>query len=174
MRSARIELDFVVPRRRPLWLGLLLLAVATGIGADLVLRWRDTQVERSRIEASQRLLNNERRPAKRAPVERLEEQAKIAESVVRQLTLPWATLIDTLEQAAIKDVAVLQMQPEAQQRLLRITAEARTHSDMLQYLRNLAAANALIDVHLLNHQVQPDDPQKPLQFSLQAAFRVAP
>ena len=174
MKRSRLELDFVVPPRRSLWLGLLLLAVALGIAADLVLRLQNARDELNRIEATQNLLSADRPPAKRIPVERLEEQVKAAETAVRQLTLPWATLIETLEDSAAKDVAVLQVQPEAQQRLLRITAEARTHGAMLQYLRNLATASAFSDVHLLNHQVQLDDPQKPLQFSVQATFKAAP
>jgi Tfp pilus assembly protein PilN len=172
--SRRLELDYVVPPRRPLWLGLLLLAIALGIAADLVKRFGVARDERSRIETTQGLLNTERPVAAALPVERLDEQVKSAETIVRQLTLPWATLIEVLEGATTQDVAVLQVQPEAQQRVLRITAEARNHKAMLQYLQKLAASRALDEVHLLNHQVQIDDPQKPLQFSLQATFKVAP
>ncbi len=172
--SARLELDYVVAPRRPLWLGLLLLAVALGIAVDLVKRFGAARDERSRIETTQGLLNTDRPAAKAAPVERLDEQVKAAETIVRQLTLPWATLIEVLEGATTKDVAVLQVLPEAQQRVLRITAEARHHKAMLQYVQKLAANRALEEVHLLNHQVQTDDPQKPLQFSLQATFKVGP
>ena len=96
MKRSRLELDFVVPPRRSLWLGLLLLAVALGIAADLVLRLQNARDELNRIEATQNLLSADRPPAKRIPVERLEEQVKAAETAVRQLTLPWATLIETL------------------------------------------------------------------------------
>jgi Tfp pilus assembly protein PilN len=173
--SRRLELDYVVPPRRPMWLGLLLLAVALGITAHLVQRFGAARDERSRIETTQGLLNTDRPAATKAvPFERLDEQVKSAETIVRQLTLPWATLIEVMEGASTKDVAVLQVQPEAQQRVLRITAEARHHQAMLQYLQKLAASRALYEVHLLNHQVQNDDPQKPLQFSVQASFKVAP
>jgi Tfp pilus assembly protein PilN len=172
--SRRLELDYVVAPRRPLWLGLLLLAIALAVAADLVKRFGAARDERSRIETTQGLLNTDRPAAKAVPIERLDEQVKSAETIVRQLTLPWATLIEVLEGANTKDVAVLQVQPEAQQRVLRITAEARHHKAMLQYLQKLAGNRALEEVHLLNHQVQTDDPQKPLQFSVQASFKVAP
>ena len=157
-----------------MWPGLLLLAVALGVATSLVLRFREARNELSLLETTQSALNTDRPQAKRMPAEKLDDQVKTAEAVVRQLTLPWAALIETLEAAAAKDVAVLQVQPEAQQRLLRISAEARNHGAMLQYLRNLSSARALSDVHLLTHQVQTDDPQKPLQFSLQATFTVMP
>jgi Tfp pilus assembly protein PilN len=173
MKHSPLELDYVVSPQRPQWIGLLLLTVALGIAADLVLRYRNAHDAIGRAETTQGMLNAVRR-ATREPVERLDEQVKAAEAAVRQLTLPWAALIEVLEDATTNDVAVLQVQPEAQQRLLRITAEARNHKAMLQYQSNLAAARVLDNVHLLNHQVQLEDPQKPLQFSIQATFKAAP
>lgn len=173
MKRFPVELDYVVSPARPLWLGLLLFAVALGIAADLAFRYRNARDSIGRSETTQVMLNTDRRLTP-VPMERLDEQVKAAETAVRQLSLPWATLIEVLEDATTRDVAVLQVQPEAQQRLLRITAEARNHKAMLQYQHNLAAASVLDDVHLLNHQVQLDDPQKPLQFSIQATFKAAP
>lgn len=174
MKRSRLELDYVVPPRHPAWLGLLLLALALGIGTDLVLRFVSARDERSHMSTTQERLNTARPAATAVAGERLDEQVKSAETIVRQLTLPWATLIAVLEDVATKDVALLQVRPEAQQRLLRFTAEARNHQAMLQYLNNLAAARGIDDVHLLSHQVQLDDPQKPVQFSAQAAFKAAP
>ena len=174
MKHKRLELDYVVPPRRPVWLGLLLLAVALGIAADLALRFSSAQGEIGRIQTMQGLLQTDRPAAKPVPTERLDEQAKAAEAAVRQLTLPWARLVEVLENAAAKDVAVLQVQPEAQQRLLRITAEARHPAAMHDYVRKLAAADMLSDVHFTSHQTQLDDPQRPLQFTVQANFRFTP
>jgi Tfp pilus assembly protein PilN len=173
MKPAPLQLDFIQPPRRPKWLGLLLLAIAVGIASQLALRLHDVRSELRRVAATKELLNSDRPRAKPVPVERLDEHVKAAEGVVRNLTLPWATLIETLENAATKDVAVLQIQPDAQQQQLRVTAEARDQNAMWQYVRKLAAANTLEDVHLLSHQVQQDDPQKPLQFSVQATVKVA-
>ena len=43
MRRSPLELDFITPPRRSLWLGLLLLAIALGVAAHLVLRLRDAR-----------------------------------------------------------------------------------------------------------------------------------
>jgi hypothetical protein len=45
---------------------------------------------------------------------------------------------------------------------------------MLEYLRRLTAANTLSEVHLLSHQLQTEDPQWPLQFSVQMRFKGGP
>ena len=138
------------------------------------MRFNAARSEINRIDTMQGLLQTDRPAAKAAPSDKLDEQAKAAQAAVRQLTLPWSKLVEVLEGAAAKDVAVLQVQPDAQQRLLRITAEARHHDAMLDYVRKLVQADMLSEVHFTNHQTQLDDPQRPLQFTVQANFRGAP
>jgi hypothetical protein len=173
MKPRRLELDYIAPPRRPLGLGILVLAVSFGLAADLVVRYRDTQLELTRLEAAAGLLGTERRPARAVPKERLDEEVRAAEAVVKSLTLPWASLVETLERAAMREVAILQLQPDAQSRTLRLVVEARSREAMFQYVRRLGAARTLADVHILSHQVQLDDPQRPIQFSVQAALREA-
>lgn len=174
MKPRRLELDFVAPPRRSRWIGYVLLAVSLLIAGDMVYRYRDAQLALQRFEAARGLLGIGQRPARAIPKERLDEQVKSAQAVIRQLTLPWAGLIETLEAAATPDVAILQLQPEAQQRVLRLTAEAAHLEAMLEYLRKLASIKGLAEVHLLSHQVREDDPQRPLQFTVQASFRGMP
>lgn len=135
------------------------------------MRYRDAQLELARLQAAAGMVSPERRPARALPKERLEQETKAAEAVVRELTLPWGPLIGTLEEAATRDVAILQLQPDAQQRVLKLTAEARTEEAMFQYVRRLGAASTLGEAHLVSHQVQRDDPQRPIQFSVQAAMK---
>lgn len=170
----RIELDYIAAPRRPLWPGILLLAVSMAIAGALGVRYHEIRAELERLETAGGLVNADRRPKRAIPKERLEEEAKSAEAVVRQLTLPWASLVETIEEAATREVAILQLQPDAQQRLLRLTAEARNQEAMLEYVRRLVSASALADVHVVNHQVQMEDPQRPIQFAVQASLRSAP
>jgi hypothetical protein len=170
----RLELDYIAPPRRPLWPGVLLLAVSLAVAGELFMRYRQVQVELARLETASGLVNVERRSMRAIPKERLEEEAKNAETVIRQLTLPWASLVETVEEAATRDVAILQLQPDAQQRLLRLTAEARHQEAMFEYLRRLAATRILTDVHVVSHQVQLENPQRPIQFAVQASFRGVP
>jgi hypothetical protein len=146
------------------------LAIALAVAAGLAARYRDAQVEVARLEAASGLIAPDR-PVRQIPKEKLEEEARSAEAVVRQLTLPWASLIGTIEQAATREVAILQLQPDAESRVLRLTAETRQREAMFEFLRRLGAARGLADVHLVSHQVQRDEPQRPIQFSVQAAIR---
>jgi Tfp pilus assembly protein PilN len=171
MSASRVELDYLAPPRRTIWPGLAMLALSLALGGYLLARYQDARQARVRIEAESGLLSPERRPARALPRERLQAEAKAAEAVVRQLTVPWAGLIGALERASNRDVALLQLQPDADQRRLRLTAEARDREAMFAYLRRLETSPALLEVHLVSHQVQNDDPQRPIQFSLQAALR---
>jgi hypothetical protein len=174
MKPQRLDLDYIAPPHRPLLPGLAVLAVALIAAGVLVERYRDVKLELQRIEARQGLLGSDRRPARALTGERLEEEAKSAEAVLRQLVLPWGAIIRTVEEASMPEISILQMQPDAQQRLLRIGAEARSDEAMFEYARRLAAAEAVADAHVMSHQVQMEDPQRPIQFTVQALLRRAP
>ena len=171
MKPQRLALDHYAQVRRTPWLGYLLLLLTLLAAAALAQRFREVQLTLESRQTTQALLEAPRTPAKAIPKNRLDEQVKNAEAVVRQLTLPWAQLIETIEAAASNDVAILQLQPDAQQRVLRITVEARNQDAMVDYLKRLAELKGMSYVHLLNHQVQQDDPQRPIQFSVQASFK---
>ena len=169
----RLELDFVALPRRRSWPGILLLSGSLVAAGLLVRHYHELTLELSRLETASGLIGADRNPSRTIPKERLNEAVKNAETVVRQLTLPWSSLAQSIESAATKDVAVLQLQPDAEQRLLRLTAEARHQDAMLEYLRRLSATRALVNVHVVSHQIQHDDPERPIQFAVLASFRGA-
>ncbi|HEX4927851.1 MAG TPA: hypothetical protein VFV74_07600 [Burkholderiales bacterium] len=171
MRPPRLELDYLAPPRRTAWPGLVVLALSAALAAHLFVRYHDARQEMARLETESGLILPERRAVRVLPRERLEAETKAAEAVVRELTVPWAALVGALEQAATRDVALLQLQPVAEQRRLSLTAEARDREAMFAYLKRLENAPALAEVHLVSHRVQEDDPRHPIQFSLQAALR---
>jgi len=171
MSARRLELDYVAAPRRAWWIGAAVLILALAVAGDMVLRYRDTRHELAAIDAAQGLLNADRRPQRPVSKERLDEEAKIIDAAVRQLSLPWAQMIEAVEAASTGEVTVLQLQPETQQRSLRLTAEAKTREAMLRYVRRLGETRVLSGVHLVNHHVQVEDPSRPIQFGVQAAFR---
>lgn len=170
-RARRIHLDYVVASRPPRWPGAVVLVVSLAVAAELFTGYRTARMELARLEAAAGMIGPQRGPVRAIPAKRLDEERKSAEAVVRELTLPWGALIRTLEQAATREVAILQLQPDAHQRVVKITAEARNQAAMFEYLRRLGASRNLGEPHLVSHQVQREDPQRPIQFSIQAALR---
>lgn len=172
MTPERLQLDYVDIPRYPRWPGVVVLLVGLAVAVALLEQSRDARLELERIESARGLVA-ERGAPRQLPRERLEEEIKSTEATVRQLALPWGPIIEAVETASNPEIAILQMQPDAQQRLLRLTAEARTREAMFDYLRRLSATPALAEVHVASHQVQSDDPQRPIQFTAQAVLREA-
>ena len=171
MSAHRIELDYVAAPRRPQWIGVSVLILALVVSGDMVVRYRNALHELAAVDAAQGMLSADRRPQRAVPKERLDAEAKIIDAAVRQLSIPWAQMIEAVEAASTGEVTVLQLQPETQQRSLRLTAEAKSREAMLRYVRRLGETRALSGVHLVNHHVQVEDPSRPIQFGVQAAFR---
>ena len=168
MTPRALELDYLVPPRRAPWPGVLVLAAALGLAAWLVHTYMEAAKELSRLETAAGLVRPDRRSA---PVAPKEEEIRRAEAVVKNLTLPWAGLIRAIEQAATREVAILQLEPNAETRMVRLTAEAKSREAMFDYLRRLGNAGGIGEVHLVHHQILKDEPQRPLQFSVHAAMR---
>ncbi len=173
MKPRRLDLDYVRPLHRPAWPGLALLAAAVVLAADLPLSYREAHRELAALRAARHAAGPERatRQPSRAGVD---AQWKDAEAALRQLSLPWATLIEAVESATTADVALLQLQPDAPQQVLRLTAEARDREAMFEYLRRLAVLHPFAEVHLASHLLMLEDPLRPMQFSAQAAMRSSP
>jgi hypothetical protein len=93
-----------------------------------------------------------------------------ARKVVGHLAGAGDRLFVTLEAIDEPDVALLALTPDTRQRTLRILAEARGVEAMLSYLRVLEQSRAFTQVVLVEHEIQDNDPHRPLRFSLVAAW----
>ena len=136
------------------------------------------EVDRLEARASETNGKARKMPARlaEAPGDARETQQEIrnANQVVQQMTLPWDRLFKELEAAASKDVALLTVQPDVGNRQVRISGEARNFKSMLDYARRLEQTEMLRDVVLLGHEMRPQDPQRPVTFSLTAGWSERP
>ena len=75
--------------------------------------------------------------------------------ISRRLTRPWQTLLLALESASDPRIAVLEIRPDPNQRILRLTAEAGSLEEALDYVRKLQGLPVLARAHLLNYTAVP-------------------
>lgn len=97
--------------------------------------------------------------------------------VSERLSLPWDGLLHGIERAATRrgrDVALLSIRPDAHRRVVKITGEARDFEAMVAYANLLAQDASMDDVYIESHQIQQQDPQRPVRFELAAHWRVRP
>jgi len=174
---AAIDLDYLADRRFNL-AGVI--AIAIGVAAlismvwyyhDLSLKISNQEIRVSRLkERGKSLLVTPVAQARDA--EQVIRETKQANTVILALSLPWEALFEALESSQTKEVAVLAIEPDAKKGLVRISAEAKKLESMLDYVANLQKIALFREVLVLNHQIQDQDPEKPIRFVLQAAWEI--
>lgn len=100
-------------------------------------------------------------------------QVGAVNAVVRQLNLPWRALHDAVQAATPPAIALLALEPDAKKSSVRITAEAKSSDDMIAYVESLRAVDWFSDVLLTRHEINEQDPNRPIRFQIDAQWRAA-
>ena len=146
---------------------LLLCLGAAAAGASLMERQRSHERQLAALQA--RAAVPVAAPvADAAPIS--EPQATAVNGAVMQLNLPWRALQDAVAAATPAGVALLALEPDAKKRTLRISAEARTSDEMIDYVARLKREELFSDVALTHHEINDQDPNRPIRFELDAAW----
>ncbi len=168
-----LNINFVQRRRLASTLGWLLLVmglVAVGtIGGDYL----DARDELARVEQRQaRLQRPAANPARRAasaPEVRNDTQA--VERVKAQLHLPWDTVLREVESATSPAIALLDLEAKGQTRVLRLTGEAKTMTDVVAYVSRLRQSRWIEAANLSHHEEKQAASVKVIRFSVDATWR---
>ncbi len=169
------RLDFMQRRPTP-WAGWLILIAGLALLATAALPlWEQQQAQ---LEREQRLAAlTSAAPGARStritPTGDKREQARTQE-LLQRLNAPWGELFAVLEQHASSEIGLLQVEPDAPTRQLRLTALARNLDSMVAWLRELQGDARLADVLLLQHQTEEQTPGQPIRFRVTAQWRAAP
>jgi hypothetical protein len=167
-----LKLDYLADGRN-IWInGAVLVA---GLSALLLVVW-SYQEEGLKISQQEMLVANIRHASvarqTMASTEKDSEQVSLevkqANSIILELSLPWKELFDAFESSRHSDIAVLAIEPDAQKGQVRISGEAKSLDSLPGYIAYLQKISLFKDVALLNHQIQDQDPQRPVRFMLQA------
>lgn len=174
-----VRIDFAPPslartlHRTPAaaWLlaafALLLCVAAAVAGASLAARQRAHERQLAAVQA--RAAVPAAAPvAPRAPI--AQAQAAAVNAAVLQLNLPWRALQEAVASATPPAVALLALEPDPRKRMLRISAEARTSDEMIDYVARLKREELFSDVALTHHEINDQDPNRPIRFELDASW----
>ncbi len=168
-KAARLDLDFSSTRRTgPL--GWLLLVIGLAAAALAAVQFQSAQASLQALSgelnsANGRLASADGEGSRAGPP--LDPRvSKAANQVARELQVPWAELLASLEAVPTQEVALLGVEPSAQRHVVRITAEAKNATAMLDYLEALHARQ-FTDVWLISHQTEPQTPGDPTRFVVQ-------
>jgi Tfp pilus assembly protein PilN len=149
-------------------LGLALCVAAGVTGARLVARQKadaalvEVARARSNVPVVVAVSNN--------AVRITEPQAAAVNAAVMQLNLPWRALQDAIGAATPPAIAMLALEPDARKRSMKITAEAKTSDAMIAYVEELKQQELFSDVALTRHEVNEQDPLRPIRFQIEAQW----
>jgi type IV pilus assembly PilN-like protein len=162
----RIELDFIRRAPRSRWAGRILLAVALGVAGDMVFTYGSLLHAVKENEA----IVARAQPKHPAAAPASAEEIALARDTVERLALPWPKLFAALEAAASDQVALLAIEPDSKSGTVKISGDSKDYLAALAYVLNLSQADALSQVQLVRHEVKQNDPQRPVSFSISAAW----
>lgn len=175
-----MQIDFAPPSwqrsvRQTHPLTWLVLALALVLGSSVFFKGQklhqQQQEQQQLLERKQNLLT-QRAPAKpmatraQAP----EAQIQAVNQAILQLNLPWRDLLNALEAGTPKTIALLGLEPDAKKRTLKGLAEAKDSDAMVEFISQMKKQDAFDDVLLSKHEINEQDPNKPLRFQFEARW----
>jgi hypothetical protein len=101
-----------------------------------------------------------------------EKKSQIQETVAA-LTLPWNTLLSSIEKPDMHDIALLSLTPNVKSQQIVIEAEAKNLQAALHYVDALQAQAVFDRVYLQKHSVEETDISKPVRFNVFAHWQLA-
>lgn len=147
----------------------VLLCVGAVLGATGLADDRRARAEQLR-HVEERAAAMSARPVTVAKVDIPEAQATFVNNAVLQLNLPWRELQDAVAAATPRTIALVALEPDPRKQVLKITAEAMSSDDMVDYVAELKQQETFSAVALTRHDVQEADPHRPLRFQLEATW----
>lgn len=155
------------------WLGIVLLVAAlcalTVTGAYYKKYSGQLAVWEAKAERA-----NDRRAAGRASARgevNLAQEVKNANDVLRHLGVPWESLFQALESSGNRNINLLALEPDIEKQQVKISGEAKNFNELMKYITYLQGQTVIGSVYLQNHDVQKQHPDRPVRFSLLAAWR---
>jgi len=172
----QLSIDYLRENQTQHRVGMAMIAVAVALVLALGMYYRSLTVQSARLEDSVAKVERKLHPehggmmvsavdAQQAVVE-----IKNANEVIMQMTLPWNELFNALEEANSNDIALLGIEPDAKNRRVRVSGEAKNSEALFTYLRSLQAIKSMSGVYLKSQQVQERSREKPIRFTLDASW----
>ena len=186
---SRLDLDFAPRSARYWWaraglalrgaLAGALVAVAAGLWWLMALHTERVQLQAALLRTAPAVMQGtqERAPLTLKGAQALDTaQTKAMNQALLALNRPWSALWDALERVSSApgmQVAILEMRPDAASEQdsgagqgLRLLAESKDSAHMLGFMRQLRAEPFFVSAVLTSHQVNAQDPNKPLRFEV--------
>ncbi len=169
----QLDLDYLRPglrfRRARYVLAAAAVAFALDTGWEYSALRKDIALKEDRLAQTSSVTREAPRAGSLRPIN--SEEYAFARDTVGRLSTPWDRLFQALEAAKTDRVALLAIEPSTDQRTVMISGEAKDYLAALSYMASLADQEALRRVHIVRHEPQRGAGQRPLNFTISAAWK---
>lgn len=171
-----LKIDFAAPARRSSPLGWVVLALGCAVTVVVGGIYHRVTGESGAIEARLDALGIVAAEAA-APVAvdparaaQLRKQVEGTHRIVTALEQPWIRLLDDIEAASVRGIALLGFDSDADKLNVRLSGEAVDRDALSRYLERLGAAGSLQEVRLSQHEWQQRAGSNALRFVVTARW----
>jgi Tfp pilus assembly protein PilN len=169
---AELNLDYQ-PNSPVPWAGVVLLGVVVVALVLTALYYGRLNAQVTDLEV--RVERTNARGAQRESTARgsaeLAQEVKNANDVLRHLGVPWESLFRAVETSGNQNITLLGIEPDVEKGQVKISGEAKSFASLMSYMTHLQGQAVLGSVYLQNHDVQAEDPDKAVRFSLIATWQ---
>lgn len=148
--------------------GLLLCTSALLVGWRATQRYQRLGLELHHQQALHSVYTASHRPSQPQTIGA--SQADAVNAAIGQLNLPWRDVLDAIEVATPATIALVTLEPDAKKHQVQVEAEAKTGDEMIAYVEQLKHQPLFDEVVLTRHEVNVQDPNKPIRFQLYARW----
>ncbi len=176
--NQKLDLDFIPQPFFALtsinWLGLLVLLLSLLVAT---FTWRLYQSQQNTYLENSLILEQHKQQS--VPAKLSEKAQSIAPDELKQvqesvnaLTAPWNELLLAIEQANMKNIALLNLEPNYKKQQVLLAGQAKNLATVLQYIKQLEQQPMLSQVYLQKHSIDTLNPAKPVNFSVFAQWEL--
>ncbi len=172
---AELNLDYQPYSPFP-WGGVVLLGVVAATLALAAIHHRrlSEQVTALEVRVEVTTVRGAQRESSARGNAELALEVKNANDVLRHLGVPWESLFHALESSGNQNITLLAIEPDVEKGQVKISGEAKSFATLMSYMTHLQGQAVLGSVYLQNHDVQAEDPDKAVRFSLIATWQDKP
>ena len=177
--SRKLDLEFIKANPFALsscnWLSFIVLLVGIVLAIYIWQQYQTKHAELMTVSNHLSQLDQQSQPKKisfdTTPTVISAEKKLQIQTIVTALVMPWNKLLQAIEHADNKDIALLNLVPNTKSQQMILSGEGKDLQTVLSYVNQLQAQPMLEKVYLQKHTIDSSNVSKPVKFTIFTQWR---
>ena len=175
----KLELEFIKTHPFALlsynWLSFTVLLAGIVLATVVWQQYQTKQAELMTVSNQLSQFNQKTQPPKKslvtAPTAISADKKLQTQTIVTALMMPWNKLLQAIEGADNKDIALLNLVPNTKSQQVILSGEGKNLQSVLSYVNQLQAQPMLEKVYLQKYTIDSSNVSKPVKFTIFTQWR---